>query len=182
MADYICLMNETKYQLLKVIRKIRLFQGLELQDIQMLLPVCRLVTLEPFEKLYESGSVSREMLLLLKGKLQVVADTGELLAVVGPGSSVGEMGFFTGEKRSANIVVVEQSTGFRIDKQSFTKILDSNAEMKSVILGNVVAVLSERLVQANQANLERNETIARMNEQLVRHTGMNSGDLEKRGM
>ena len=175
-------MNETKYQLLKVIRKIRLFQGLELQDIQKLLPVCRLVTLEPLEKLYESGGVSREMLLLLKGKLQVVADSGEVLAVISPGSSVGEMGFFTGEKRSANIVVAEPSTGFKVGKQEFNKILDSSVEMKSMILRNVAAVLSERIIHANQLNLERNETIAKMDDQLVRHTGMNSRDLEKRGM
>ena len=106
----------------------------------------------------------------------------EVLAEIGPGSSVGEMGFFTGEARSADIVVAEQSTGFRVDKKELIKLLDSNPAMKAGILGNVVAVLSERLVEANQLVLAYTNTIAKMEDQLVRHIGMNSVELDERGL
>ena len=142
-------MNETQYQLLRVIRKIRLFQGLGRQHIQALLPLCKLVSLEPLQNLYNQGDPSREMLLLLTGKLWVVRGGDEVLAEIGPGSSVGEMGFFTGEARSADIVV---------------------------------AVLSERLVEANQLVLAYTNTIAKMEDQLVRHIGINSVELDERGL
>lgn len=174
--------NETQYQLLRVIRKIRLFQGLGRQHIQALLPLCKLVSLEPLQNLYNQGDPSREMLLLLTGKLWVVRGGDEVLAEIGPGSSVGEMGFFTGEARSADIVVAEQSTGFRVDKKELIKLLDSNPAMKAGILGNVVAVLSERLVEANQLVLAYTNTIAKMEDQLVRHIGMNSVELDERGL
>ena len=141
--------NETQYQLLRVIRKIRLFQGLGRQHIQALLPLCKLVSLEPLQNLYNQGDPSREMLLLLTGKLWVVRGGDEVLAEIGPGSSVGEMGFFTGEARSADIVV---------------------------------AVLSERLVETNQLVLAYTNTIAKMEDQLVRHIGMNSVELDERGL
>ena len=175
-------MNETQYQLLRVIRKIRLFQGLELKQIQALLPLCKLVTFEPLHNLYNQGDPSREMLLLLKGKLWVIRGGDEVLAEIGPGSSVGEMGFFTGEARSADIVVAEQSTGFRVDKKEFIKLMESNPEMKAGILSNVVAVLSERLVDTNQLVLAYTSTIAQMDDQLVRHTGMQSAELDERGL
>ena len=160
-------MNETQYQLLRVIRKIRLFQGLGRQHIQALLPLCKLVSLEPLQNLYNQGDPSREMLLLLTGKLWVVRGGDEVL---------------TGEARSADIVVAEQSTGFRVDKKELIKLLDSNPAMKAGILGNVVAVLSERLVEANQLVLAYTNTIAKMEDQLVRHIGMNSVELDERGL
>ena len=57
-----------------------------------------------------------------------------------------------------------------------------DADINNKILHNLVAVLSERLVQANQLNNRHTETIAKMDDQLVRHTGLNSDELEERGL
>lgn len=172
-------MDERQYQLVRVIQKLRLFKGLEAEAIKDLLQICRLKNYATAQKIYQAGDPSREMLILLTGKLNVISDAGEKLAEISSGSSVGEMGVFTGQVRSADIVAAEASTGIAISKIDLQKLLEKNRDMYLNILQNLVHVLSERLVDANRLNDTHIQTIMKMEDQLVRHTGMTSRELEK---
>ena len=171
-------MNDTQAQLVKTIQKLRLFQGFQAEDMQRLLPVCHFQTFEAVKKLYSAGDPSREMLILLMGKLSVLGPSGELLAEIHPGAPVGEMGVFTGEPRSADIKVAELTTGFVIKRSELQKVLTGNPDIHFKILRNLVTVLSERLVEGNKLNSEQAETIMKMQELLVKHTGMTAMELE----
>ena len=116
-------MNEAQYQLMKAIRKLRLFKGFELNDMQNLLPICHYTQYESGQKIYGLGEPSREMLILLMGELNVVGDSGEILAEIPSGSPVGEIGVFTGEPRSATITAAEPSAGFIIARADLQKVL-----------------------------------------------------------
>ena len=175
-------MQQTQFQLIRVIRKIRLFRGLGVESIKKLLPFCRLVSYKEGENIYEIGDISREMLILLKGRLEVSDQSGEILATIQPGASVGEMGVFTGEPRSANVIARGEISGLIIGKNDLQKLMTIDTDINNKILHNLVAVLSERLVQANRLNNRHTETIAKMDDQLVRHTGLNSGELEEQGL
>ena len=172
-------MNETQAQLVKVIQKLRLFQGFELEDMQRLLPICQFTTYETDKKIYKVGEPSREMLVLLMGKLHVLGNSGEVLAEILPGASVGEMGVFTGEPRSADIVAAEKSTGFVIGKPDLEKLLRTHKDLYFTILQNLVSVISERLIEANRLNNEHVQTIMKMQDQLVRYTGKTARELEE---
>ena len=52
----------------------------------------------------------------MKGRLEVSDQSGEVLATIQPGASVGEMGAFTGEPRSANVIGREETSGLIIEK------------------------------------------------------------------
>ncbi len=54
------------------------------------------------------------MLILVQGRLRATNESGATLGEVFPGSRTGEMGVFTGQARSANIVALEKSAGFVI--------------------------------------------------------------------
>jgi CRP-like cAMP-binding protein len=104
------------------------------------------------------------MLVLPGGKLSVTGESGEELAEIRPGKPIGEMGVFTGESRSANILAVEDSTVIVFQRQELGALLMTNRDMNLKVLQNLVGILSQRLVQAN----ELNESQARMLRDLER--------------
>ena len=60
------------------------------------------------------------------------------LAVLGPGEFFGEMGFLTGEKRSASISATRYTTLIKIGKEEFSAILDANPLISDQI-GHIMA-------------------------------------------
>ena len=151
-------MNERQYQLVRVIRKIPLFVEFSLEEIQLLLRAGQVVQFKPDEQIYFYGAPSDEMLVLLRGKLAVLAESGEELARLGPGTPTGEMGLFTGLPRSATIVSLQASTAMVLGIKEIGLLLATNKEMQVKVLQSLVKVLSQRLTEAN----ELSDTQARM--------------------
>lgn len=145
-------MNERQYFLVKVIGKIPIFAGFELADIQRILKICQLKDFQAGEHIYVKGEPSEEMLILLRGKLSVTGESGEEFAQVSPGSPTGEMGVFTGQPRTANIIAVADSTAIVLGRESLGIALWANKEMHVKVLQNVVTILSARLAEANGLN------------------------------
>lgn len=142
-------MNERQYQLVRVIRKISLFGDLSLEEIQLLMRAGKIAQFKADEQIYLVGDPSDEMLLLLKGRLAVLAESGEELARIGPGTPTGEMGLFTGQPRSATILSLQPSTAMVLGRKEIGLLLANNKEMQVKVLQNLVMVLSQRLTEAN---------------------------------
>ena len=173
------MLKEKQYQVARVIQKLALFKGLGAEEVQRLLPICRFHDFEEGQEVYASGSQSREMLVLLTGRINVIGKTGELLAEIPPGASVGEMGVFTGEPRSADTVAAAKSRAIAIARWELEKLLEENPDLYIKLLKNLVTILSGRLVSANRLNEENIATILKMQDELVRATGKTMRELEE---
>lgn len=145
-------MNERQYHLIQVVQKIPVFGGFELSDIQRLLRVGELRQYDEGDEIYVKGAPSDDMLVLLKGKLSVLGESGEELAEVRPGMPIGEMGLFTGQPRSASVTAVHDSAALILGREDLTAVLQNNRGLHVKILQNLVSVLSERLEAANSLN------------------------------
>lgn len=143
-------MNRAQHQLMQVIQKIPVFDGLSLEQAQKLIQISRFKKYEAGDTIYDVGGVSDEMLVLIKGKLSVLSATGQALGEVFVGNSTGEMGVFTGHKRSATIVAAEECAGLAITRSLLLDIMNADRDMKGIILENVVRELSNRLAEANE--------------------------------
>ncbi|MEW6753877.1 MAG: cyclic nucleotide-binding domain-containing protein [Candidatus Latescibacterota bacterium] len=150
-------MNAQQYAMMRVVQKIPVFKGFEMEEVMRLLRISHAATFKPGQRIYALGEPSTEMLVLLKGKLSVVGASGEVLAMIQPGTATGEMGLFTGHPRSANIVAVEQSACLTIRKTELIALLSNNRDAHVKLLYNLINLLAERLALAN-----------RLNEQLMR--------------
>ncbi len=157
-------MNERQYQLVQVITKIPLFSNFSLEEVQLLLRAGKVVQFQPDEQIYYFGDPSDEMLVLLSGRLAVLAESGEELARIGPGTPTGEMGLFTGQPRSATIVSLQACTAMVLGRKEIGLLLATNREMQVKVLQNLVKVLSQRLTEANDLS----DTQARMIRDLER--------------
>ena len=142
-------MNQQQYELMQIVRKIPLFAGLEPPEVLQLLRICRPAAYAADHTIYPLGGPSQEMLILLAGRLGVIGETGEEVAQIKSGGSIGEMGLFTGLPRSASVVTRERSTGFTIARAELSRVLSANHSMHIRLLNNLVALLSARLVDAD---------------------------------
>jgi CRP/FNR family transcriptional regulator, cyclic AMP receptor protein len=138
-------MNRQKYLIMRVVKKMPLFKGLEEKEATSLLRICRPVSYKQGEGIYSAGEASDDMLILLDGKLRVASTAGDELAVIDMGGSIGEMGLFSGAPRSAHVISLEDSTGIVISKADLFRLLHNNKDMHLKILYNMVQLLSSRL-------------------------------------
>jgi CRP-like cAMP-binding protein len=135
-------MNRAQHQLMQVIQKISVFDGLSLEQAEKLIQISRFKKYGNGDTVYDIGGVS-------DGKLSVLSASGQPLGEVSVGYSTGEMGVFTGHNRSATIVASEECAGLTITRKLLLDTMNADREMKSVILENVVTELSARLAEAN---------------------------------
>lgn len=147
-------MNAAQYQMMRIIQKIPTFKGFDPKEMVWLLKISHSAMYKAGQTVYELDGRSDEMLILLKGMLNVTGSAGEVLATVKPGSAIGEMGLFTGQPRSANIVALENCAALTIRKSELLTVLGNNTDMYVKLLYNLLSQLSQRLTEANQINGE----------------------------
>lgn len=143
-------MNKAQHQLMQIVQKIPVFDGLTLEQAQVLMQAARFKQYEAGDTIYDVGETGDEMLILIKGKVSVLSASGQPLGEVGAGQSTGEMGVFTGHKRSATIVASEECAGLTLTRGPLFQVMNNDRDMKSIILENVVNDLSKRLAEANK--------------------------------
>jgi NTE family protein len=143
-------MNRQQHMLMQIIQKISVFDGLSVEDAQNILAISKMRKMTAGEQIYQHGAESTDMLVLIGGKLKVVSATGQDIVDINPGASIGEMGVFTGQPRSASIVAVDASIGLMLDRERLRELLRTELHMKAAILENVVAELAYRLAEADK--------------------------------
>lgn len=88
------------------------------------------------------------------------------MAQIGPGRPTGEMGVFTGARRSASIVAVQDSTAIIFNREHLMSLLEANQGMYVKVLRNLVGILCERLADANSLNESNSRIIRDLERQL----------------
>lgn len=91
----------------------------------------------------EDGAVEEHLYTVVRGRLRVHRGTDEV-AVVGPGSTVGELAALVPEARSASVTALEPSTLLRIDKPVLDELLADRPELASGVIAALVAMIRER--------------------------------------
>ncbi len=106
---------------------------------------------EPGHTILLSEQMGEAVYFVISGAVKVEADqiggADMILAVLGPGNIVGEMGVLgRGQGRSANVVPLAPSNLMWMDRQTFRSLM---REVPALNI-NLINILAERLRQANQ--------------------------------
>ena len=147
-------MNEKQYMLVKVIQKIEVFKHFDGTDVQRLLKVCKFRNFQQGAHIYTSGEASDGMLILLKGQLRVVSPSGDDLAVIQPGNPIGEMGLFTGQPRSADIVANDKSTAIVLRDEELKGLLAGDYDDMPEAAFYMVGTIEEAVEKAKRMAAE----------------------------
>lgn len=105
------------------------------------------------QALVHQGGPSRDLYVLAEGRVRVVMTTPDgvelLLAVLGPGGTVGELSVLDGRPRSASVLALEPVRALRIGGSAFGQFL--LARPRAVV--GLLRVLSGRLRSADELRL-----------------------------
>ena len=142
-------MDKREFDLMQMVQRIRVFQGLELQEVQRLLAICHLQVYGEGQPIYTVGKPSEDMVILLRGELVVASNEGHVLGKIHAGTSTGEVGVFTGRPRSANVTPSVESTGLVIHKSDMDALLKEDRQLETRVLRNLLGLLCDRLIDAN---------------------------------
>jgi predicted acylesterase/phospholipase RssA/CRP-like cAMP-binding protein len=85
------------------------------------------------EALFRQGDASDGLCVVVSGRLQVIRanpdGTALVIAEMSPGESIGEMGFFTREPRSADVIAVRDSLVVKFSTEAFERIITLHPEI-----------------------------------------------------
>jgi CheY-like chemotaxis protein len=141
--------ESTGNKLVQIVQKIQIFKGLTTDQIRKVLASCS-------HKIYQAGDLvcrnntpSDDMFILIAGELAVVTVEGIRVATISPVTTVGEMGVFTGQPRSATVEATRKSNIFSIRRIQLEQMLRDDQKMRVMIYRQVVDVLAGKLTGDN---------------------------------
>jgi predicted acylesterase/phospholipase RssA/CRP-like cAMP-binding protein len=109
------------------------------------------VTCRGGDWLFRQGDLADGLYLLVRGRLQVWISAPEsdgagsrLVAEVGPGETVGEIGLLAGGTRSAGIRAVRDSLLLRMDVAAFDRLAQRRSEVTRQLAGSIATRLRDR--------------------------------------
>ncbi|CAH1099935.1 unnamed protein product [Psylliodes chrysocephalus] len=125
---------------LDTLRKVRIFQDCEPGLLEALVLKLRLQVFSPGDYICRKGDVGKEMYIVKRGRLQVVADDGfTVLATLGAGSVFGEVsvldivGNRTGNRRTANVRSLGYSDLFCLAKDDLLVALADYPDARATL-------------------------------------------------
>lgn len=110
------------------LRAAPLFASLSADALLPVASLCQQIDLVGGQVLFEAGEVGDSMFVVASGCVQVKRGA-ELLAKLGPGEVVGEMGALDLEPRSATVVASEPSRLVRLERNDLMDLLTDYPEL-----------------------------------------------------
>jgi CRP-like cAMP-binding protein len=130
-----------------------LFQNLTSAERRMLAEIGERLQVPAGTVLFQEGAPGDALYVILSGEvrvIRVVPGTGEeVLAVLSPGSTCGEMALIDDFPRSATAVTDGDATLLVISKAAFGTLLHERPELAAKILRALCRSLSDRLRETN---------------------------------
>jgi len=105
--------------------------------------------LEVGEVLIEEGSIGDKLHVVLSGSLNIMAEIERRKNIrvrkVGPGSMLGEISLYTGDRPTANVIAAENSRIASIDKNDIDRLLEECPQIAAVFHRKIATELALRL-------------------------------------
>ena len=124
-------------------------QGLTNEQFEKVIRICERKTFSKDEVIFSEGTKSDDMYILTEGVLQVTLWGKEINRIL-PVTSVGEMGIFTGEPRSATVITKTECTLLRIVKKKLFDLFETDKDLHIQFQLGMIIDLSEKLRLTNE--------------------------------
>ena len=130
-------------------RKVPMFRGLDETQLKEILRTCSRKEYATQEYIYSIGDSSETMFILLKGEISIMFSSGLEVKSVRPAGTVGEMGLFTGEPRSATVISVTDCLALVFSRTELLRLFSKDKDLAIKVLLNVIKDLSKKMRQDN---------------------------------
>jgi sulfate permease, SulP family len=111
------------------------------------------VSMKKGEYLIRRGEAADDVFVILSGRVRVQIELPDgralRLRTMTPGAIVGDIAFYTGQRRTADVVLDEDSTVMRVSAAGLRKIEQTDGELAARIHRMFAKTLAEKLILAN---------------------------------
>ncbi|MBF0220022.1 MAG: SLC26A/SulP transporter family protein [Gammaproteobacteria bacterium] len=139
-----------------------LFLGLTRSAVIALGQQCQKRRYPAGEVIFNQGEAGRSAIFLARGEMEVMLDIPgsrrrKRIAILTPGSLIGELGLLDGDARSATVLATQPSICFELEEGEFRQLQQQQPELCNQLLHNLCLIFASRLRYANTmiAELER---------------------------
>ena len=128
---------------------ITILKDLTDKQFENLLSICTKQDIMGYTVIFDEGDQSRDMYILTDGFLKVTF-RGKEVSKIYPVSTVGEMGIFTGENRSARVTTINQCSLLRIMKNDLLDLFEKDKDFYIKFQKAILLDLSDKLRMTNE--------------------------------
>jgi len=141
-------------RILRALRKIPLWAGLNDNELEAVYQRCKPMQTEADEVVFKEGAPSHDLYILLSGKVDIITFKKGVIHSMGVNETFGEIGLITQNTRSATALSVEKSNMLKMNHVEFNTLLGTHPRISAIMLKNITTTLSEHIVRMNEAELE----------------------------
>ncbi len=168
-------------ELKELLKEVKLFSFLTHEEMEEISKLAKKKRYEKDEVILRETEFGNAFYLIAKGsvKVSIYSEEGEetILTFLGVGDFFGEMALFLDSIRCANVISLEETEVFVLERQDFYEILKNNFNMTKKIF----EVLCLRLRQANffidsLAHLDVSGRLIRFFQEISKEKGQDEGE------
>ncbi|HZP85672.1 MAG TPA: cyclic nucleotide-binding domain-containing protein [Burkholderiales bacterium] len=131
----------------------RFFDDLQAEDLGQLVAFMHAYRAQPGETLIREGDIDDYMLLIIRGKVDIVKTdkrgVRQPMTSAGPGTVLGEMSMIDGEPRFASCIAAETTVFATLSRDAMVRIVLEAPGLGAKLLIKLVTLLSTRLRQTS---------------------------------
>lgn len=123
---------------------------LEENDRQRFISLLKEKRISAGERLFEYNDVAKAMYFLAEGRLSVRKYTGfqdkmQVIALLDPGTIVGEAALLEGHKRQTRVVAIEDCSLYVLMREDFTALKEQSGPLACRFLEHILSIATLRL-------------------------------------
>ena len=127
-----------------VIRSAPIFQGMSKSEIKKSILLSQIKHIKKGDQIIKQGAVEKSMYLILEGDVEVRKDS-KVVAELHPGNIVGEMAYFSNEKRTADVYAKNDCAVVCFDDKNLSHSMKFHKKLFMKMNRNAIALIIKRL-------------------------------------
>ena len=127
----------------EVLARVEAFAGIDAAALAALQASAKLVTVRGGELLVRHGEPADTLYIVATGRFHVALPDGRLVAEIEAGEPIGELAFFAGGTRTADVCAARDSTVFALTREAYERVSGEHR----VISDRVLAAIARRLAR-----------------------------------
>ena len=127
-----------------------LFKGLNPTEVQSVSPIVTKRSYHPGDIITDQNSKSRDVYILLNGRVDIISLGGMPLYRISNGEAFGELALINGLKRTAIAVSRDESIVLQLNISMLESFGEEHPAIYRIISGNIVTSLGIKLARANK--------------------------------
>ncbi|MGE3270440.1 MAG: cyclic nucleotide-binding domain-containing protein [Chloroflexota bacterium] len=139
--------DEVRLRAQSLLEGVPLFREVPLHHLRELARYARSETFAPGEVIVRMGDPGSTLYIVRTGRVSVVREQASgravALATLGPGEFFGELSIFDGERRSATVMALEETSTVTLGRFDLVKVVSSNPQIGLSLLKSLSVRLRE---------------------------------------